>query len=147
MTLQCSINGEDFPGTLNNRGVYQFIEPEQRIAGDGTSINAGGHSVIWRWSYISMSEWSWLMTQLLGGSRSLAITSASLYINNTLQSLGTFNSGIVYMPDSRTFRHENYSLREVELRIEHLLPIVSYPSTVWTVGTSDVEGSAVVAYS
>lgn len=147
MALTCELNGESFPDTLNNRGIYQFFEPELRMAGDGTTIAVGGHTVVWRWPHVTRGEWSWILTELLGGGRSSVVTSASFYINNTKETLGVFTSGVALLPDSRTFHFENNSYRDVELRVEHLLPIVSYPSMVWTIGTSTVEGPDVIAFT
>lgn len=144
---QMSINGEDFPSSLNGRGVYMFYEPEQRIAGDGTAINAGGHSIIWRWNYVTRSEWSWIIHELFGGARFLTVTAAELLINDTKEATTTFNSGVAYLPDSRKFEFHTNAYHNVELEVRHLLPVVSYASAVWTVGTSTVGGAHVISYT
>jgi hypothetical protein len=116
--MAANINGTNIPTNINGRGHYQFTPPAVLARnGQGGVIVAEYSTIVWSFPKLSVADFTWWYTTMLGGAPSLIITSASLY--NALGALTTYTAGVLLRPTWEGVT--GYYYLNVTINIEDLL--------------------------
>lgn len=115
-----SINGNDFPTSLAGRGYTFYPQELTARTGSGLAVPSGPQRAVWRYRVLTPAELDWWVTTVLGGARSVQITTAELWDDRG--NPVTFTDGVLYEPEVGRWWGGLYW--DVVVRAEHLLPIV-----------------------
>lgn len=110
------------PTEMANRGLSYLFAPPAVVAinGLGTAVTAGGSTIDWVFSSMSLTEWAWWTTTLLAGAASRAfsgVSGSTRFVND--QGVETaFTQCVVFRPVAEQFSGLYY--RNVKVRIEQI---------------------------
>src|SRR5687768_15688534 len=91
------INSITIPTSMDNRGVYVARAPEiVGVDGEGVPIQAGYSTLTWTYDIMTIAEYTWWTTTLLGGAPGARFTTAQLY--NHAAVLTTYTNIVVKRP-------------------------------------------------
>lgn len=91
------LGGTTIPTSIElGGGQYKFGRERLRVNGDGEAVVAGYYTLTWTFSQMSLSDFTWIRSTLLGSAASVKYTSAQLY--NELGVLTTYTNAVAYEP-------------------------------------------------
>ena len=91
------LGGTDIPASIENGGGAYLIDcPRLGKNGDGEAIVGGYYTVTWTFPQMSLADFTWICSTLLGGAASVTYTSAQLF--NKLGVLTTYTNAVAHEP-------------------------------------------------
>lgn len=91
------LGGTTIPTSIEQSGgKYNMVRPQLRKNGDGEAVTANYSTLTWTFQQMSLSDFTWICSTLLGGAASVLYTSAQLY--NKLGVLTTYTNAVAYEP-------------------------------------------------
>lgn len=118
--MAVKINNIAIPSTMNARALdYKFEFPVIAKNGAGDAIQSTGAVIQWTWSYLTLSEYQWWKTTLLGEAMSKAFSS-NITLYNDEQAEQNFSYVIVNRPTYGKL--EAGLFRDVTLIMEQAIP-------------------------
>lgn len=95
--MALSLGGTNIPTSIElGGGKYRFVREQLRINGDGEAVMAGYYTLTWTFDQMSLTDFTWIRSTLLGGAGSVKYSSASLY--NDLGVQTSYTNAVAYMP-------------------------------------------------
>jgi hypothetical protein len=118
--MPVQINGVAMPGRMANEGVLYSYQRAPIVGrnGAGRVITAGYPSLSWGWTWLMDTEWTYLVTTILGGARDALLTGTTQLYNED-KVLKTISSCIVHRPLCETLRYGVYY--NVRLMIDQIV--------------------------
>ncbi len=113
------INSVTIPAAIADVGIYLPRPPQEiRRAANGVAIAEPYSSVEWTWELMTIANYTWWVTTLLGGAISAEYSTAQLH--NYLGVLTTYAHIIVNRPSHGGFIHSTL-LQNVTIKLEQLI--------------------------
>lgn len=95
------LGGTTIPTSIEQSGgKYSIVRPQLRKNGDGEAVTANHSTLTWTFAQMSLSDFTWICSTLLGSAASVAYTSAQLY--DKLGVLTTYTNAVAYEPTYET---------------------------------------------
>jgi hypothetical protein len=97
------LGGTTIPTSIEQSGGHYRIDRERlRQNGEGEAVVSGYYTLTWTFPQMSLSDFTWIASTLLGGAASVKYTSAQLY--NKLGTLTTYTNAVAHEPTWETAR-------------------------------------------
>lgn len=90
------LGGTTIPSTIDGRGRYLWRKEVLRSNGDGEAVVSGYATITWTFPFMTMTDYTWIATTLMGGAYSVKYTSAQL--KNDLGALITYTNAVSLRP-------------------------------------------------
>ena len=90
------LGGTTIPDSIGKSGRYLISKEVLRYNGSGEAVTAKYLTLTWTFPMMTIVDFTWIATTLLGGAYSVAYTSASL--TNDLGVATTYTSAVAYRP-------------------------------------------------
>lgn len=113
MATGMQIDNKNLPAPMDAGGTYRFEYEKLGRSGMGLDIDAATATVTWQWPMMTLADFTWWNTTLLGGQRSAQFSQAKLF--NQLQVLTTFTACVVHRPTYQEIRSGAYYDVAVEI--------------------------------
>lgn len=97
------LGGTTIPSSIENGGGHYKIDRERlRKNGDGEAVVSGYYTLTWTFDQMPLTDFTWIVSTLLGGAASVKYTSAQLY--SKLGVLTTYTNAVAHEPTWDTAR-------------------------------------------
>jgi hypothetical protein len=114
------LNNITIPDSIANRGQYRYEPPETLGEnGRGEAVAAPYARVVWKFNHMTLSDYTWWRTTLLGGAASLTCSSNTQLVNDLQAAVNC--TCVVHRPTYE--RIQNGLYMNVEVRIERIVVV------------------------
>lgn len=115
--MSAQINGNIMPEPMASRGRYVWRPPDiVGTNGRGAAVTAPFATVTWRWSWLTLADYTWWITTVLAGGASLECTTGTILVNHLQEAVAV--SCVVLRP---VYDHISGGLyKDVELTINRI---------------------------
>lgn len=114
------LNNVTIPDSIADRGQYRYEPPEiLGENGEADAVTARFARVTWRFPHMTLADYTWWRTTLLGGAASLKCTTNTQLVDDLQQAIDC--ACVVHRPTYERIQNGLYI--NVEVKIERILQL------------------------
>ena len=118
--MTVKINNITIPTTIANRGRYNYQPPAiLGINGAGAAVVSPYAAITWQFAHMTLSDYTWWRTTLLGGAASLTCTANTTLLNDLQAEINC--ACIVMRPTYERIQNGLYI--NVEVKIDRVVTV------------------------